>query len=111
MSVWTIAAVTILAAGVGVTWLSVVGLVRCNDAFDRLQFPGLASLYGPLAIAIALSLAEGAGGSALRAWLIAAILIPTSGVLSHATARAEWLRRESLPENASRGEEAQHEVA
>ncbi len=47
MSGWTIAAASVLGAGVGVTWLSVVGLLRCRDAFDRLHLSGLASLYAP----------------------------------------------------------------
>lgn len=111
MNGWTIAAGSVLAAGVGVSWLSVIGLMRCRDAFDRLHFSGLVSLWGPLAIAAALVLAQGFGSASLRAWLLVALLIPTSGVMSHAIARAEWLRRENRRADAGEGAEVHDEMA
>ncbi len=107
----TIAAALVLMSGVVVVWLCVVGLVRCHDAFDRLHFPGPAALLGPVSLAVAFSITEGWDASTLRAWLIAAILIPTSGVLAHATARAEFLRRQGSSDLALDDSEDDHEVA
>ena len=111
MSGRTLASALALAAGIGLTWVAVIGLLRSKDAFDRLHFPGLASICGPLALAVSMVFAGVDGTSTLRAWLIAAILIPTGGVLSHAIARAEWLRRESRSESNSDREGANREMA
>jgi len=111
MNGWTIAAALVLISGVAVVWLCVVGLLRGRDAFDRLHFPGPAALVGPLAIAVAFTMAQATSTAILRAWLIAAILIPTSGVLAHATARAEYLRLEETSDFALDDTEVDHEVA
>jgi len=107
----TLAAAVVLMSGVVVVWLCVVGLVRSQNPFDRLHFPGPAALFGPIALAVAFSITEGGDASTLRAWLIAAILIPTSGVLAHATARAEFLRLEGNSDYALDDLEDGHEVA
>jgi monovalent cation/proton antiporter MnhG/PhaG subunit len=111
MNGWTIAAALVLFSGVTVVWLCVVGLLRGRDAFDRLHFPGPAALFGPLAIAVAFSITQAQGTAVLRAWLIAALLIPTSGVLAHATARAEFLRLEGTSDFALEDTEVDHEMA
>lgn len=103
MSGHTIAAAVCTGLGVGFVWIAIVGMVRCGDVFDRLHFPGLAALYGPLGIAMALTVAGGIDPSATRAWLILAIVAPTSGILTHATARAALLRRQAEREAAGGG--------
>jgi monovalent cation/proton antiporter MnhG/PhaG subunit len=89
------AAMLLLAAGVAGIWICVVGMLRAGDAFDRLHLPGAATMAGPPAIAGAILIAEGASGTSLRALLIFAVLFLTGGIVTHATARAEWLRRRS----------------
>ena len=92
------AAMVLLAAGVAGLWICVVGMLRARDAFDRLHLPGAAALVGPPAVAGAILLAEGASPTSLRALLIFAVLFLTGGIVTHATARAEWLRREAAGE-------------
>lgn len=87
------AAVAVLVASVAMVCLCVVGLIRASDAFDRLHFPGAAALVGAPGVAMALSISRGPSGIGSRAWLITVLLVFTSGILTHATARAEWLRR------------------
>ena len=94
----TLASIFALSAAVGLVWICIVGLTRARDAFDRLHYPGAAVLVGPPAVALALNLSEGWSPTAIRAWLIFAVLLLTNGILAHATARAEWLRRRAEAE-------------
>jgi multisubunit Na+/H+ antiporter MnhG subunit len=87
------AAIVVLASSVGLVGHCVLGLVRAKDAFDRLHFPGAAALVGAPGVAAALGLAGAPAPIAIRAWLISAVLVFTGGILTHATARAEWFRR------------------
>jgi monovalent cation/proton antiporter MnhG/PhaG subunit len=89
---------------VGLLWICIVGLTRARDAFDRLHYPGAAVLAGPPAVALALNLSEGWSPIAIRAWLIFAVLLLTNGILAHATARAEWLRRRAEAERSNGAE-------
>ena len=88
-------AVSVLALVVGYVWVCIVGLVRSKGPFARLHFVGAVSLIAPPGIALAITLAGGAIPTAARAWLISAILFLTGGIVTHATARAEKLRREA----------------
>lgn len=83
-----------LALAVALVWVCLVGMIRAGGAFERLHFPGAAVLVGGPAIALALSVSAG-WSTSLRASLISALLVLTNGILTHATARAEWLRRGS----------------
>lgn len=82
----------LLATAVGLFWVGVVGMLRAGDAFARLHLPGAAVLVAAPTVAAALSLTEGLSPTTIRAWLIAVVLVASNGVLTHATARAEWLR-------------------
>ncbi len=106
----TLTVAIVLIVGVMVVWLCVLGLVRSRNAFDRLHFPGPAALLGSIALAVAFSITEAGDGTIIRAGLIAAILIPTSGVLAHATARAEFLRLEGTSDFVLDDLEEGHEV-
>jgi multisubunit Na+/H+ antiporter MnhG subunit len=86
--------VALLAGTIGLLWLCIVGMCRSTDAFSRLHFTGAAALFGPPGIAVAVCIAGGLNPTGLRAWLISAILLFSSGIITHATARAELLRRE-----------------
>lgn len=91
-----ILAMVLLAASVVVVWACIIGLVRSRGPFDRLHFAGAASLLGPSGVALAILFAGAPAASAVRGLLIAAILGASSSLVTHATARAEWLRSERL---------------
>lgn len=99
----------VLATAVVLVWVCIVGMLRAQDAFARLHFPGAAVLVGAPGVALALSIAEGLSPTATRAWLISALLILTNGILTHATARAEWLRRRYESEAAGEEEGPPHD--
>ena len=88
-----VASLVLLAAGVLLVWVCVLGMLRARDAFARLHFPGAAVMVGPPAAAGAILLAEGLSPTAIRGCLIFVVLLLMNGIIAHATARAEWLRR------------------
>jgi multisubunit Na+/H+ antiporter MnhG subunit len=98
----TMASIVALWTAIGLVWVCIVGMTRARDAFDRLHYPGAAVVVGFPGIGLALVLAEGWSPTAIRAWLILAILLVTNGIMAHATAHAERLRRRS--ESAEAGE-------
>lgn len=83
---------TLLIAGVAVEWLCCVGLLVMRNAFDRLHAIGPANILPPLCFAAAIVFREGISQAGIKAVLIALVLILVSPIVSHATARAAWLR-------------------
>jgi multicomponent Na+:H+ antiporter subunit G len=81
----------LLAAGVAIELLGVLGLVVMRDAFDRLHFVGLAS-YGALLVGISILVREGFSLIGDKALLTGALLIAIGPVLVHATARSFRIR-------------------
>jgi multicomponent Na+:H+ antiporter subunit G len=71
-----------------------VGVVLAHDAFERLHFSGAVSTIPPVAVALAVLLGRGAGQLAVKAALVAIVVLVTGPVLTHATARAARLRQE-----------------
>ena len=95
----------VLALVVGFVWICIAGLVRSKGPFARLHFAGAVSLLAPPGIALAIVLAGAAAPTVTRAWLISGILFFTGGIVTHATARAELLRREGEGRTASSHQE------
>lgn len=93
MSVLELAIWTLLVIGVGVEILCVVGVVAMDDVFDRLHFLGPASTIGTLAIVLAILFNEPFSTNGIKSLLVGALLILTSPVLTHATARAARVRQ------------------
>ena len=93
MSVVELATWTLLVIGVGVEILCVVGVVAMDDVFDRLHFLGPASTIGTLAIVLAILFNEPFSTNGIKTLLVGALLILTSPVLTHATARAARVRQ------------------
>lgn len=93
MKVSDIAAILLLVIGVGVVVLSCVGVLVMRNAFDRLHYVGPASIVGPVAIAAAVVVKESLSQSGIKAILIAVVLLFISPVLTHATARAAYVRQ------------------
>ena len=82
-------AVTILLIfALVVVWLSCLGVLLARNAYARLHFLGPATLLGSLSIAAAVLIQNSSTPSGIKAILISLILLFTSPVVSHVTARA-----------------------
>jgi multicomponent Na+:H+ antiporter subunit G len=88
-----IASMVLLAAGVAVELLACLGVLVMNHVYDRLHYAGLATLLGPLAIAAAVLLIEALSMAGIQVILIAAILVISGPITTHATARTARVRR------------------
>ena len=93
MSAASIAVVVLLVFGVDVELACCVGVLVMDDAYDKLHYLGPAAIVGPLAIAAAVVVQESFSQAGIKALLTAGLLIVASPVLSHATARALYIRQ------------------
>jgi multicomponent Na+:H+ antiporter subunit G len=82
----------LLVAGVGVQVVCCLGLVLARDVFDRLHAIAPASVLGGPLVCAAVLVNEGFTLGGIKAIIIAAALIATGPVVSHATGRAVRLR-------------------
>jgi multicomponent Na+:H+ antiporter subunit G len=83
----------LLAFGVTLQLLAVVGVLVAGDVYDRLHFTGPASIFTPVALALAVVIDEGPVSQAgLKSLLVAVLLMALSPILVHATARAARIR-------------------
>lgn len=94
MSVCDIAAAVLLGVGVVIELLCAVGVLVMRHPFNRLHYLAPATTLGPLAIAAAVLVAESDAQAKIKSVLVAVILLATGPVLTHATARAAWTRRQ-----------------
>jgi multicomponent Na+:H+ antiporter subunit G len=92
----------LLVLGVTVELLCCVGVLVMEDAYDKLHYLGPAAIVGPLAIAAAIVVRESFSQAGIKALLTAGLLIVASPVMSHATARALYIRQRDHLEPASR---------
>jgi multicomponent Na+:H+ antiporter subunit G len=83
----------LLAAGLATFLLMAVALLVVKDFYARLHFLTPASTLGVVLIAAAVVVAESISQAGIKAMLVAAILVVTSPVISHATARAARIRQ------------------
>jgi multicomponent Na+:H+ antiporter subunit G len=83
----------LLAGGVGVEVACCYALLLFHDSFDRLHFMGPATTVSPVAIAAAIVLERPFLLSGLKAMIVAAVVVVTSPILTHATARALRVRQ------------------
>lgn len=84
--------VVLLTLGVTVELLSCIGVFVVKDVFDRLHYLGPACTLGTVSIAAAIVVREGFSVSGNKALLVAVLILLTSPVLTHATARAARVR-------------------
>ncbi len=82
----------LLLIGVLAVLLSCIGLIVARDTYDRLHYLGPATSLGPVCIALATVAYFGLGQAGIKALLVAAVLLVTGPVVTHATARATRLR-------------------
>lgn len=93
--VTAVVADALVALGVLVTTLGVVGLFRMPDVYTQLHAAGKAVFLGIIVLLLA-SLATRDAAIASRAILIATFLILTTPVGAHVIARAAYLRGEGM---------------
>jgi monovalent cation/proton antiporter MnhG/PhaG subunit len=102
-----IAVWALIVFGVAVELACCVGVLVMRDAYDKLHYIGPATILGPVAFAAAILTWEGLSQAGVKAALIAVLLIVASPVLTHATARALYIRQRDhleplAPEEAER---------
>ena len=85
-------AAVVLALGISVVTLCCLALLVVRDAFARLHCASLASIVGPIAVAIAAGMQDPFGPLGFRALLFAAASICAAAVTTHALGRALKIR-------------------
>ncbi len=92
MSVQDVIVAVLLTVGGASVLLSCVGVLVMREALDRLHFTAPAATIGPVLVAAAVLVEEPLSSAGLKAVLVALLLVVTTPVLSHATARAARIR-------------------
>jgi monovalent cation/proton antiporter MnhG/PhaG subunit len=72
--------------------VSAIGLWAMRDPFQRLHFLALPSGFSALFVTVAVLLHDPQKQAALKVAITALVLFAMNAVLTHATARAAWLR-------------------
>ena len=102
MSITDLLVVSLLVIGVAVELLCCLAVLVMDDAYDKLHYLGPAAIVGPAAIAVAVVVREALSQAGIKALLTAALLLVASPVLTHATARALYIRQRDHVEPAPR---------
>jgi multicomponent Na+:H+ antiporter subunit G len=92
MAALHVAAAVLAAVAVLVTLASAVGVWAMRDPFQRLHFLAPPATIGAALLALAIAL-DGGALAAVKPALVLALLTALNGVVSHATARAAFVRR------------------
>jgi multicomponent Na+:H+ antiporter subunit G len=82
----------LLAVAVLAVLISCLGMLVMHDALDQLHFTAPAATIAPIAVAAAVLVEEPLSSAGVKAVLVAIVLVVTTPVLSHATARAARIR-------------------
>jgi multicomponent Na+:H+ antiporter subunit G len=93
MRISEIISAILLSLGILIEWIACIGLFRMPTVYARLHAAAPANILPPIAVAVAIFVSEGLSQSSVKAILIALVLLITSPVISHATARAAWNRQ------------------
>ncbi len=75
-----------------IEWIACIGVIRMRNVYDRLH-AARANILSPIFVAAAIVVSTGLSQSSIKAILIAAVILFTSPVITHATARAALNRR------------------
>ena len=85
-----------------------LGVLLMRDALDRLHFTAPASTVSPVLFAVAVLVEEPLSSAGVKSVLVALLVLITTPVLTHATARAARVRAHGrwkvLPEELERTE-------
>ena len=92
MSAAEMVVLVLLALAFVVEALCCAGLFAMRNPFDRLHAVAPANILPPLLVAIAVLVQTGFSQATIKAILIAAAVILTSAIVTHAIARAARLR-------------------
>lgn len=84
----------LLGLGVAGILVSTLGVLVMRHALDRLHFTGPASTVTPVCFAAAVLVEEPLSSAGVKAVLVAVVVVATTPILSHATARAARIRKE-----------------
>jgi monovalent cation/proton antiporter MnhG/PhaG subunit len=87
-----IAVDVLLALGVGVALLSSIGIVAMRDPYQRLHFISPPASLSALCVTLAILLGEKQKQAGAKAALVAFLLYFMNAVVTHATARAHFVR-------------------
>lgn len=82
----------LLGLGVAAALLSCAGVLLMRDALDRLHFTAPAATVSPVLFAAAVLVEEPLTSAGVKAVIVALIVLVTTPVLTHATARAARVR-------------------
>ena len=82
----------LLVVAVLAVLISCLGMLVMRDALDQLHFTAPAATIAPVAVAVAVLLEEPLSSAGIKSVIVAVLLIITTPVLSHATARAARIR-------------------
>ena len=93
MSITDIISAILLFLSILIEWIACIGLVRMRTPYDRLHAAAPANILPPIFVAAAVLISAGISQSSIKAILIALVLLFTSPVITHATARAARNRR------------------
>ena len=95
MSAHEVAVHVLIWTAVATELVCCVGIVAARDAFARLHYSAAASTLGPILIAVAIAVEEGAQSTAAAAALVVAVFLLVGGpAVTIATARAARARQE-----------------
>ena len=104
MTVRTVAAMVLIALGVVVIALSILGLFRLRDALERLHAGALTDTLGLLLVLSGLGILCGVTGSTAKLALLLVILWATNPVSSHLIARMELITGRDVEPDRMTGE-------
>ena len=93
MSIGSVAVAVLLGFGIVIELACCVGVLVMEDAYDKLHYLGPAAIMTGPTIAAAVVVRESFSQAGVKALLTAGLLTIASPVLSHATARALYIRR------------------
>jgi len=93
MNIVSVVVAALLAIGVVIELACCIGVLVMEDAYDKLHYLGPAAIVGPVLIAAAVVARESFSQAGIKSLLTAGLLIIASPVLSHATARALYIRQ------------------
>lgn len=102
MSLVSIAVAVLLGFAVLVELACCLGVLVMGNAYDKLHYLGPAAIVGPLAVAVAIVLRDSLSSAGIKALLTAGLLIVSGPVLTHATARALYIRQRDHLEGPGR---------
>ena len=95
MSAHEVAVHVLIWTAVATELVCCFGIVAARDAFARLHYSAAASTLGPILIAVAIAVEEGARSTAAAAALVVAVFLLVGGpAVTIATARAARARQE-----------------